>query len=708
MNRHDFRSSGSRAFRSTARLGLIAAVLVGAASASAQVVLSGTVAVSGGATLLDGDRPAFQETFLQKKDGYGGLEDFTASRTTDASLFRFEARFVPGNDDYRLSARYEKFDAYYLEANYQSFRTYYDGSGGRFLPLNRAISYFDEDLALDRSFFSFEIGTLLPNSIQWRIRYDRLTRDGTKNSLRWGDTGLLGRNGVRNLIPAYLVVDEERDIITAEAGQRTDEANWKITGRHERTKFNNRNVSRRNAFEPQDRYDISRQGSSANAVSGNGYYERVFTENLRVSAGGLVTSIDTNLSGNRVYGPAPDSEFSATSVRRQAQDNGYYGLVGNAQLKQYLANLNVVYQPTKFITVLPGLKYEHLRQDGAETHLDTDVVPGRGPGGGGGGGGPGGGGGLVLNSVETAMQTDSRNGWNEVTEDLEVRYARWSDWQLSVRGQWNQGTGDLIEQSILVANRVPEIDRDTDYKRTGQRYTANATWYARPGLTFGAQYNYRLKLADYTARRDNTSNAPNSQNRYPQFIIDNDLETKDASFRMSWRPKSNLTFATRYAYQRSTVTTTFDRLPEIENGRLTRHVVTQTATWNATPRLLVTGAVNVTYDQLAIPQHRLTFNSDNNYVSANLGAGYALGKVTDVYLDLSHYRADNYTDNPTVTLPFNMGQTLQSGFITWVRRQSDRLVYTAKYGYATNRDGTYGGQNDFNAHLFYGKVQYKF
>ena len=85
-----------------------------------------------------------------------------------------------------------------------------------------------------------------------------------------------------------------------------------------------------------------------------------------------------------------------------------------------------------------------------------------------------------------------------------------------------------------------------------------------------------------------------------------------------------------------------------------------------------------------------------------------LGKITDLYLDLNHYRADNYTDNSDVTLPLNAGQTMQSGFLTWVRRQNDRLIYTAKYGYALNRDGTFAGLNDYTAHIFYGKVQYKF
>ncbi len=165
---------------------------------------------------------------------------------------------------------------------------------------------------------------------------------------------------------------------------------------------------------------------------------------------------------------------------------------------------------------------------------------------------------------------------------------------------------------------------------------------------------------------------------------------------------------TRYAYQRSTVTSTMAGLTEIENGRLTRHVITQSATWNATPRLYFTGTANVTWDQLAVPPNRYTFNSDNNYTSVSLGSGYAVGKVTDLYLDANYHRADNYTDNPTTTLPLNAGQMLQSAFLTWVRRQNERLVYTLKYGYATNRDGTYGGQNNFDAHIFYGKVQYKF
>jgi hypothetical protein len=355
-----------------------------------------------------------------------------------------------------------------------------------------------------------------------------------------------------------------------------------------------------------------------------------------------------------------------------------------------VGNANASYQATKHLVVLPGIKYEHLRQDSGEDHIDTSLT------------------GTAAPATERPLHLNTRDGWNELTEDLELRYLRWKDWSLAVRGQWNQGTGNLDEQSILLSNRTTFIDHAVDYRRVGQRYTASATWYAKPGLTLGAQLNYRLKTADYTPLRDSTSNLVASRDRYPNYIVDNDIESRDAILRLSWRPRSNLTLTTRYAHQRADISILFEGLGSIDNGRLTRHVITEAVTWNATPRLYVTGTVNVTYDRLWVPPHRLTVVGDNNYSSALLGAGYAVGKLTDLLLDLSHYRADNYSSNPEVTLPLNAGQTLQSGFITWVRRQSARLIYTAKYGYATNRDGTYGGQNNYSAHVFYGKVQLKF
>ena len=654
-----------------------------------QAVTTGTISVAAGGTLLDGDLPAFQQRLRQHKDGYGGVENYSLTRTDDNGFFRVDAKFMPGDEDYRLAARWEKFDAFYVQANYRQFRIFYDGSGGRLLPRNLAISYFDEDLAIDRSYFSLELGNLGRDRPLFVLRYDHNTRDGTKNSLRWGDSNLAGAPySPRAFIPSYYVVDEQRDILTFTASNRTETSNWKLSARHERAHTANHHVARRRALEPQDRYVTMVDASTTDLFSGHGFYERTFNESLRASAGGLVTTIDGNVTGSKIYGDTPDAAYSASFARRQSGDVGYYGLVGQTRLKQYLANANVTYQPAKLWIIRPGVKFEHLRVEAGEDHTDTNLS-----------------GGLP---VENQIEAANRKAWSEFTEDVEVRYLRWTNLSLSARAILNQGTGHLVEQSILYVSRAPVIDRDTNYDRYGQRYTFDATWYARPGLTFGAQLNYRLKLADYRSSRDSTSNSTTSKDRYPAYIIDQDIASRDAVLRASWRPRSNLTFVTRYAYQQALTTSTMDNLPAIQNGRLVRHVVTQTATWNATQRLYLTAAFNVTFDQLSVPPNRFTMNGDNNYTTASLGAGYALGKKTDVYFDGSYFRADNYSDNVLSTLPLNSGHLLQSAFLTWVRRQNERLIYTVRYGVASNRDGTFGGLNDFTAQMIYGRVQYKF
>jgi hypothetical protein len=61
-----------------------------------------------------------------------------------------------------------------------------------------------------------------------------------------------------------------------------------------------------------------------------------------------------------------------------------------------------------------------------------------------------------------------------------------------------------------------------------------------------------------------------------------------------------------------------------------------------------------------------------------------------------------------VTLPYAADQKQNAVYLTWVRKQTDHLVYTVRYGYATKRDVTWGGLNDFDAHLLYARVQYHF
>ena len=115
-------------------LALWATLLAPLALFAQNVTTEGTVAVAGGGALVDGDRPAFQQVFQHKKDGYGGLEEFRVIREAKDSTFRFDARIVPDDDNFRLVGRFDKLDRFYVEAGYQQFRIWSDGSGGYFRP----------------------------------------------------------------------------------------------------------------------------------------------------------------------------------------------------------------------------------------------------------------------------------------------------------------------------------------------------------------------------------------------------------------------------------------------------------------------------------------------------------------------------------------------------------------------------------------------
>jgi hypothetical protein len=137
-------------------------------------------------------------------------------------------------------------------------------------------------------------------------------------------------------------------------------------------------------------------------------------------------------------------------------------------------------------------------------------------------------------------------------------------------------------------------------------------------------------------------------------------------------------------------------------------VLSQSATWSPAGRLYVTGNLNLTYDTLRTPTLQFAQYQDNNYVNASLACGYAAGKVDDLYLDWSWFRADNFIDRSATLIPFGMGQKTNQASLTWMRKQTAHLIYTFKYGYVGNRDETWAGLNDFDAHVLYARVQYRF
>ena len=666
------------------------ALLLSPAALLAQTTVSGVLSVGGGTVLQDGNRAAFQEAAQQKKGEFGGLEAFNLLREGKDDVLKFEARALPGLDDYRLFGRYEKTEKYYVEAGFEQFRVWSDGSGGYFRPTNTSFSIFNEDLHLDRSKLWVEAGVTLENATTIRLRYQRNTREGTKSTTIWGDSNAVGKYGTRNIVPGFYDLDETTDLVTFDVANESQETQkWAVGARYSKTDLDDKRYNRRRPLEPSaDRIITSKDTTSNDLFATHGYYLRQVTEKLTLSGGAMISKLDTNISGSRIYGQSYDPVFDPAYLRRQQRDEGFYDLSGSADIKQTVLNLNAVYVPRKNWSIRPSLRYENLHQEGMSEFVETNI--GAGP---------------KFAAILEDLEGESQRKWDEFTEAIDVRYTGLPNWTFSGAAEWLQGSGNLEEKERDEAG-VVSIDRDTDTERNTQKYSLNANWYAKPGLTFAAQYYYKIRNNDYKSVRDNTP--ATGGDRFPAYITDQDFKTHDLNFRVSWRPMSQLSLVTRYDYQQSKTDSAVVALAHIESGRFTSHILSQSVTWSPTARLFVTGSVNLTYDQIKTPAYEFVKYGDNNYINATLGAGYVVSQKDDVFVDYSLYRSSNFIDNSYITLPFGAEQKQQAGYITWKRRQSETLIYTVKYGYITNDDVTWAGLNDFNAHVIYAKVQYLF
>lgn len=666
-------------------------LLVAPATMLADVTLEGVLGVGGGGALQSGDRAAFQAATQHRKDGVGGIEEFRLVRETDQTVLTLEGRALAGDDDYRLGVRFQWNERFQLSAGFEQFRVYYDGSAGFFRPRNLGFKIFDEELSVLRRTLWAEFSGSLENETFLRVRYQRRERDGTKGTTHWADSNLVGAPyTTRNIVPGFYDLHEITDLVTVDVGNEAAETmKWNAGARWSGTTLDNKRFNRRRPFETADRIVTSKDETKTDLFAVHGYYLRQVSEQLTLSGGALVNTLDAHLAGSRIYGQSYDPVFDPAYLRRQQRDEGFYGLEGDAELKQTVLNLNAVYQPTEHWSVRPSVRFENLHQETLAEFIETNI--GAGP---------------AFAAVLEEIEGEHDKKWNELAGQVEVRFTGVPRWTFSGEVQHVKGSGTLEEERILEHTGQLTIDRDTEIERATTKASVSTNWYARPGLTVAAQYYYKVRTNDFDTVRDSTP--AGSADRYPAYIADQDFETNDVNLRVSWRPLSKLGLVSRYDYQRSTITSQEVGLAPTRSSVLTSHIVSQSATWTPLNRLYLTGNVNVAFDQVATPAYSFVKHGDNNYVTGSVGGGYAIAQRDDVYFEYTGFHASNFIDNSATSLPYGASQKLQQTSVTWTRRQSEHLTFILKYGFLTNRDGTFAGQNDFDAHVLYAKTQYRF
>jgi hypothetical protein len=200
------------------------------------------------------------------------------------------------------------------------------------------------------------------------VKYSHQFRDGKKDSTSWGDTTRTGPAGnQRNIVPTFLDIDEGRDLIELDVTHKLGRTDFGVGARAEFSDNNNsRNIRRRpgqttggTAGSSQDRFVTQKDDVETDLFSAHAFSETRFNEKVWLTTGYSYTTLDTDISGSRIYGADYDPIYDPTFDRRQQRDEGFLNLHGGSQMEQHVMNLNVMWKPRPYLTIVPSLRVEH-------------------------------------------------------------------------------------------------------------------------------------------------------------------------------------------------------------------------------------------------------------------------------------------------------------------------------------------------------------
>jgi hypothetical protein len=640
--------------------------------------------VSVGSIFLDGRPGRFQRRYGVPEGVFGGVEEFHYEQDVGPrGLFTVDGRGIFDHGDYELRFDLTDMSLGYVRGGYREFRSYFDSSGGFFRPTGAWLSLHDDTLRLERGEAWFEAGLTLPNWPTFVFRYSHQFQDGRKDSTAWGEITIPGY-GLRSIVPSFREIDQTRDRFQADARHTLGSTDLGLGLRYEISNQEHTLNLRRNPGETRDRFGTQRDRTEIDLFSVHAFSTTRFHEKVLFTTGYAFTTLDSDISGYRLYGTAYDPIFA----QRLPNPDTFEHLSGGSQLHQHVANVNLMLQLTDNLVLVPALRIEQQSTD-SESFYDSPAAP--------------------FSSF--AYGAGSDRALLDVSESLDLRFTGLTNWVFYARGHWLQGSGDLNERWNNLSTGALVLDRSTDDRRFWQKYTVGANWYPLRRLNFGAQYYHKRRKNDFEHGLDAALIPPAGPFRYPAFLTAQEFTTDDINFRVTWRPHTRLSLVGRYDFQLSTIDTRPADLPKIQTSDLTSHILSGTLSWTPVNRLYLQGGVNRVWDRTDTPADAISpaiHVSRNDYWTVNSTIGYALDDKSDLELQYLYYRADNFVDNSAFGLPYGTEDREHGITAALIRRISERMRVTLKYGFFDGRFLASGHHQDYQAHLIYSSLRYRF
>ncbi len=645
------------------------------------------IELSTGGFINNGNKAQFQQQAQARGGAFGGVQDFHfTDDLTKGTTLTLDGRALVDENDYRTRVDLTREKLGYVRFSFDQDRTWSSGDGGFFPPTGSYFPLQEDALALDRGEISFEAGLRLDKFPKVTFKYTRTYREGEKGSTIWGPTEPTGNPAVtRALAPSFYDINEHSDIFQLDATHQIKATELGVGVRYETGKLDDALKINEFPGQPIQQKITDRQGTDYDLFNAHSFTETWIKKNLMLSSGFAYSDLDNDFSGSRIYG----SDFDVGFVPALGNGAGYFNLNGGSHLHEYVGDLNLFYKPMPNLSIVPSVRVQKEDTDANANGLET----------------------LGINTPQTFAGTSDLSDLN-VRERLDVTYNGLTNWVFYARGELTEGNGDLSQNGGVVGTGILPIDYHSDQDRFFQKYSAGARWYPVRRVTLDAGGYYKRDEFNYENRRSPID--PLNPALYPGFLTMQNFDTYDGNFRMTLRPRQNVTTISRYEFQYSTIHTEPDSgsgLGETMSSKMTSHILAQDVSWTPWSRLYLQASFNYVLSTTETPASDFTqsvLEAQNNYWTVNFNPTLVVDNKTDLKLGFFYYRANDYSDNSSASVPYGSGAEEYGLTAMIIRRISEHLRLSLRYGFTHYTDALYGGNRDFDAHLVYSSLQYRF
>lgn len=697
---------------------------------------------------------AWQTETRHSKSGAGGIEELKIQqKINDKDTLNFDARILPGNEDYLGLVSLKIDEIATVEVGYKSFRTYYDGVGGFFPTGGTWKPLADQLLHTDRSNFWIDTKIALPDKPVFHFRYSLEKRDGQKDTTIWGDTDMTGlklyspftswSSGNRKVVANFIDLDEQ--LQTFQGSVHHTIGKTKLSASVVGTFVNNNDTRSVNRYPGEQQvYDsvtgrlvttmtsttVSPETKAQNQVSGwdtqmidsqtwafTGKFETAVNDKVTVFGGVTYANTNGEIGGDRQMWVNMSSSAGTKTLLAGHTTGGrpaysYTTTAGGLDHSSLAGNVGVNLRPVPGLFVTAALKAEQVKTKmfNDTVYKATNLDP--------------------KTAVTTALAGAASN-WNDIKEDvmipeLNVRYNGIRGVSLYGSADYRHSPGEETTsyQSGGINNVISAVDEGSlDATENHGNYKVGVNWSVNPMLSLRAE----TFLKDHRNNFDGTGETINSL-----YILDTQIKGMTLSAEIE--PMPGVSFTTKYTNRKSEMNVTaFHPGRTIttlgyDSGTTKLHQITESLTWTPNKDFylqvdvgFVFDTTNTTYlragdvitGTAAAPTYRyanqVLQNADNNYWTGSAVAGVNLDASTSLELKAMTYRSSNYEPGQAAyTVPYGASQKNSNLTVGVKHKFSEKLAGEAKIGYFKSDNATSGHYSDYSGTLAYVSLTHAF